>query len=74
METEKTIYKSFIEEVIKSRNSRQFNLEETYNLMCNTEHEVSYAHDPVTNVIYTKCIFNILLNVVGPHNLIRKCM
>jgi hypothetical protein len=74
MEKDEIIYKEFIGEVNKNNNSRQLNLEETHNLVCNKQHEVSYAHDAVMDVIYTKSIFNILSITIGPRNLVRKCM
>jgi hypothetical protein len=44
---------------------------ETYNLICNTNHEISNKHNSIVDKIYTKWIFIILLNVIGigPHNL-----
>jgi len=40
------------------KRGRQLNLVETHNLICTKKHRVTYAHDPCTDVKYTKCIFD----------------
>lgn len=40
---------------------RLLSLVETHNILCDITHDdITYAHDPVTDVIFSRCIFNFL--------------
>lgn len=54
------------------KKGRLTNLTETHDLICSTKHDdVTYAHDPMTDVIYTKCIFDKLVKKFGIENIIK---
>jgi hypothetical protein len=55
------------------KNCRILNLKETHDLVCNKEHDITHCHDPVTDVIYTKCIFNYKISKIKPKKLIKLC-
>lgn len=44
-----------------NKNGRMLNLSETHGAICNKDHIISYCHDPVTDVILSKCIFNYII-------------
>lgn len=67
----KLLYSEIIGYVEK--NCRILNLRETHELICNKEHKVSHCHDPVTDVVYTRCIFNYIINVIRPRKLFKLC-
>jgi len=51
---------------------RQLNLNETHTLMCGAKHEFSVElHDPCTDVILTKCIFDKLIRRIKYNNLVN---
>jgi len=43
------------------KNGRQLSLTETHAMMCSKHHDITYAHDPCTDVTLTKCIFNTIV-------------
>lgn len=45
------------------KTGRLLNLMETHNLVCNKNHNITYAHDPCTDVTITKCLFDKLMRV-----------
>lgn len=54
------------------KTGRMLSLSETHNLICNTTHEnIDYLHDPVTDVILTRCIFNFLTKQLSYETLIE---
>ena len=55
------------------KNGRMLNLKETHDMLCKKGHEVTYCHDPMTDVTYTKCIFNYLIKRISPSKLFRIC-
>jgi hypothetical protein len=55
------------------KNGRMLNLKETHDMLCERGHEVTYCHDLMTDVTYTKCIFNYLIKKIGPSKLFRIC-
>jgi hypothetical protein len=65
----KLLYSESIGYVLK--NGRMLNLKETHDILCEKKHEVTYYHDPVTDIIYTKCIFNYLIKKIKPNKLFK---
>jgi len=55
------------------KRGRLLNLVETHQLICKKKHKVTYAHDPCTDVKYTKCIFDFLIRFYRYENLIKRC-
>lgn len=53
------------------KNGRLLNLAETHNLLCRNKHG-SNSHDPVHDVIQTRCIFNFIVERMGYTELINK--
>lgn len=47
----------------------QLSLKETHNFICGKMHKTTYMHDPITDVIYTKCIFDKILRTMKRRNL-----
>jgi hypothetical protein len=55
-----------------NKNGRILSLKEMYNLICKIKH-ITYCHDPVTDVILTKCIFNYIVKKITPKTIVKKC-
>jgi hypothetical protein len=55
------------------KQGRLLNLVETHKLICNKKHKVTYAHDPCTDVRFTKCIFDYIIRRYRYENLIKHC-
>lgn len=55
------------------KNGRMLNLMETHDLVCDTKHEITHSHDPMTDVIITKCLFNYIIKEMGPIQLYKYC-
>ncbi|XP_060874006.1 uncharacterized protein LOC132947791, partial [Metopolophium dirhodum] len=53
------------------KSGRILNLTESHNLICKKKHKITYAHDPRTDVIYTKCIFDYAVRNYRYENLIK---
>eukprot|EP00102_Acyrthosiphon_pisum_P020014 XP_016657224.1 PREDICTED: uncharacterized protein LOC107882805 [Acyrthosiphon pisum] len=47
------------------KNGRNLNLTEAHGMVCTKKHRITYAHDPKTDVRFTKCIFNTMVNKQG---------
>lgn len=60
MHTKKVLVMVEIGKLVKL--GTNLNLVEAHGIVCKQEHSVSYAHDPVTDVVFTRCLFNYLLN------------
>lgn len=57
------------------KNGRMLSLSETHSVVCNTNHTITYTHDPVTDVLYTKCIYNYLIRLEGGYtNIFKKVL
>ncbi|XP_022163082.1 uncharacterized protein LOC111028659 [Myzus persicae] len=56
VESKEQLYSGYIGTVTK--NGRMLNLLETHELVCNINHNITHCHDPVADIILTKCIFN----------------
>jgi len=56
-----------------NKQGRLLNLVETHNLICKKKHKVTYAHDPCTDVKYTKCLFDFIIRDFRYSNLIKYC-
>ena len=69
VETKQIIYE--VEIGTFNKKGRLLNLEETHNIICNKKHKITYAHDPRTDVIYTKCIFDYVIRKYKYENLIQ---
>jgi len=54
------------------KNGRMLNLLETHEMCCHKEHNITHAHDPCTDVILTKCLFDKLLRKITYRNLINE--
>lgn len=57
----------------QEKNGRMLNLMETHDLVCKTNHNITHSHDPVADVIITKCIFNYIIKKLGPIQLYKIC-
>lgn len=55
------------------KTGRMLNLIETHNLICKINHDITHSHDPVADVIITKCIFNYIIKDIGPIQLYKLC-
>lgn len=53
------------------KSGRLLNLTEAHNIICKRKHKVTYSHDPRTDVIYTKCIFDYAVQKYKYENLIK---
>lgn len=50
------------------------NVHQCHSIVCTTDHnDITFAHDPVTDVIYTRCIFNYIIKEMKPSKLIAYC-
>jgi|UniRef100_A0A2S2PVQ3 hypothetical protein len=47
------------------KNGRMLSLSEAHSMVCAVRHDITYLHDPVVDVLYTKCVFNHLIRMVG---------
>lgn len=55
----------------QNKQGRYLNLMETHDLMCSEKHgNISYLHDPETDVLYTNCIFDKIIKQFGYDNII----
>jgi len=57
--TNKLLYSSKIG--YHPKNGRMLNLMETHDLICRINHNITHSHDPVADVIITKCLFNYII-------------
>jgi hypothetical protein len=69
--TKKILYTEIIGYV--NKNGRVLCLKEVHDLICKVEHDITYCHDPVTDVIFTKCIFNYIIKKITPKKLFKLC-
>lgn len=58
------------------KNGRMLSLSETHSVICTVNHpDITNTHDPVTDVLYTKCIFNYLIRLEGGYtNIFNKVL
>ena len=49
-----------------NKNGRLLNLREAHDLICDQQHDVTDAHNPCTDVIWTKCLFKYLMYALIP--------
>lgn len=54
------------------KNGRMLNLLETHDMCCRRKHDITHAHDPCTDVILTKCLFDKLLRKITYKDLIDE--
>jgi len=71
IENKREIYRGYIGTMKK--NGRMLNLLEAHGLICNKDHRITHTHDPVADVILTKCIFNYIVSKVRPFKLYKLC-
>lgn len=57
----------------QKKEGRMLNLKETHDLICKEKHTITHCHDPVTDVILTKCIFKYIVKTMKPSNLYHIC-
>ncbi len=69
--TSKLLYSSEIG--YQEKNGRMLNLMETHDLICKTNHNITHSHDPIADVIITKCLFNYIIKDMGPIQLYKLC-
>lgn len=69
--TKKLIYSTKIG--YYQKNGRMLNLMETHDLICKINHDITHSHDPVADVIITKCLFNYIIRDMGPIQLYKLC-
>jgi hypothetical protein len=56
-----------------NKEGRMLNLTETHSLICKADHRnVTHSHDPLTDVIYTRCIFNHLIKLMKPTKIYKN--
>jgi hypothetical protein len=67
----KVLHSSALGEVVKR--GRMLNLLEAHGLICDTDHRITHCHDPVADVILTKCIFNKIVERMGYGKLYNMC-
>ena len=48
-----------------NKSGRLLNLEETHKVICQKDHKITHAHDPKTDVRFTKCIFDYVIHRIG---------
>lgn len=70
LETKEKIH-SFTITVDKSKGGRLLNLEETHGILCKENHNITYIHDPLTDVKFTKCLFDKIIKNYGYENLVN---
>ncbi|XP_060854962.1 uncharacterized protein LOC132932602 [Metopolophium dirhodum] len=54
------------------KRGRLLNLTEAHSGVCTQKHKITYAHDPKTDVRFTKCIFNRMVKEYGYQNLVKQ--
>lgn len=50
---------------------RLLSLKEAHSILCFQKHNITYVHDPLTDVRYTKCIFDKIIKKHGFMNLLK---
>lgn len=56
------------------KNGRMLSLSEAHSVCCRAVHRITYVHDPVVDVLYTKCVFNYLLKQEGYGKTLRRAV
>jgi hypothetical protein len=56
-----------------NKQGRLLNLSETHKFICKKKHKITHAHDPCTDVKYTKCIFDHIVRFYRYENLVKHC-
>jgi hypothetical protein len=56
-----------------NKQERLLNLVETHKLIYKRKHKITYAHDPCTDVKFTKCIFDFIIRHYRYENLVKHC-
>ncbi|XP_060858581.1 uncharacterized protein LOC132935947 [Metopolophium dirhodum] len=69
IETRETLYSGYIGKL--NKNGRMLNLLEAHGLVCNTNHHITHCHDPIADVILTKCVFDYVVTKIRPIYLYR---
>lgn len=46
---------------------------EAHDQICKTKHDITYCHDPIADVILTRCLFNIIIKDMTPKKLYKLC-
>ncbi|XP_060860377.1 uncharacterized protein LOC132937636 [Metopolophium dirhodum] len=59
IETKETLYSGYIGKI--NKNGKMLNLLEAHGLVCNTNHHITHCHDPIADVILTKCVFDYVV-------------
>jgi len=75
LQLEKVSTKEIIYEVeigTYDKSGRLLNLTETHSLICKKKYKITYSHDPHTDVIYTKCIFDFVVRKYKYLNLVQQ--
>ncbi|VVC26952.1 Hypothetical protein CINCED_3A018565 [Cinara cedri] len=55
----------FSRSIGKRENGRRLSLSETNDLVCPIQHNITYFHDPVIDIVLTKCLFNYIVDSIG---------
>ena len=69
IETKEVLYSGYLGEL--NKNGRMLGLSEAHNLACNINHKITHCHDPITDVILTKCLFNYIVTKIKPIKLYK---
>jgi len=70
LETKQLLYE--VEVGAYDKPGRLLNIEEAHKLICVKKHNLTNAHDPRTNVILTKCVFDFIVRQYGYGNLVAN--
>ena len=69
IETKEVLYSGYIGKI--NKNGRMLNLLEAHGLVCDMDHHITHCHDPIADVILTKCIFNYVVLKIRPIHLYK---
>ena len=69
LETKKILYSGYLGEL--NKNGRMLGLLEAHDLACNIDHKITHCHDPIADVILTKCLFNYIVSKMKPVKLYK---
>ena len=64
LETKEILYSGYFGEL--NKNGRMLGLSEAHDLACDINHKITHCHDPIADVILTKCLFNHIVAKIKP--------
>jgi len=69
LETKEVLYSGYLGKL--NKNGRMLGLSEAHELACDINHNITHCHDPVADVILTKCLFNYIVTKIKPIKLYK---